>query len=131
MYCTNHPEEEAFGICIYCGKAFCYKCLTRIKGEFFCKADVKVVEERKSKSSKSRKSGCLMPTKNRSIAAILAFFLGWIGVHKFYLDQKGAGILYLLFCWTGIPLIVSIADGIGYLLCSDHIFACKYGGQVI
>lgn len=131
MYCANHPEKEAFGVCIYCGKTFCRECLITLKGERYCKKDMKIVEEKKLKSPHQQKTGCLMPTKNRSRAAILAFLLGWIGVHKFYLDQNKAGTLYLLFCWTGIPLILSIIEGVGYLLCSDHIFACKYGGQVV
>lgn len=35
--------------------------------------------------------------KNRYVAAILAFFLGGLGVHKFYLG-KWTGIFYLVLC---------------------------------
>ncbi|MDB9505721.1 TM2 domain-containing protein [Microcystis aeruginosa CS-338/01] len=38
--------------------------------------------------------------RNRTIAALLAFFLGYLGIHKFYLGENLAGILYLLFFWT-------------------------------
>ena len=41
---------------------------------------------------------------------LLAIFLGGIGVHKFYAGKTGAGICYLLFCWTLIPLILSVID---------------------
>ncbi|HEX2573335.1 MAG TPA: TM2 domain-containing protein, partial [Polyangia bacterium] len=41
--------------------------------------------------------------KDKNTAAILAFTLGGIGVHRFYLGQTGMGIVYLLFCWTFIP----------------------------
>ena len=41
---------------------------------------------------------------------LLAFFLGGIGVHKFYAGKAGAGILYLLFCWTFIPGILAFID---------------------
>jgi TM2 domain-containing membrane protein YozV len=44
--------------------------------------------------------------KNNTTAVLLALFLGGLGIHKFYLGQTGLGILYLLFCWTGIPYIV-------------------------
>jgi len=33
--------------------------------------------------------------KSKSTAYILWFFLGFLGVHKFYLDKVGIGILYL------------------------------------
>ncbi|MEA1568161.1 NINE protein, partial [Salmonella enterica] len=38
--------------------------------------------------------------KSRIAAALLAFFLGGFGVHKFYLGKIGQGFLYLIFCWT-------------------------------
>ena len=47
---------------------------------------------------------------NKTIYCVLAFLLGGIGVHKFYAGKTGAGILFLLFCWTYIPLILAIID---------------------
>ena len=47
---------------------------------------------------------------NKLAYCILAFFLGGIGVHKFYAGNSGAGIAFLLFCWTGIPSIISVID---------------------
>ena len=41
---------------------------------------------------------------------LLAFFLGGIGIHKFYAGKTGAGIAMLLFCWTGIPSIIALID---------------------
>ncbi len=65
--------------------------------------------------------------KSRIAAAILAFFLGGFGIHKFYLGQIGWGIIYLLFCWTFIPSIVAFIEFIIYLCTSDEDFARKYG----
>jgi hypothetical protein len=48
----------------------------------------------------------LEPSKSRIAAALLAFTLGGLGAHKFYLGDVGLGIFYLLFCWTFIPAIV-------------------------
>ncbi len=36
--------------------------------------------------------------KNKLVAALLALFLGGLGIHKFYLGRTGWGIIYLLFC---------------------------------
>ena len=65
--------------------------------------------------------------KNRVVAAVLAFFLGGFGIHKFYLGQIGWGIVYLIFCWTFIPAFVAFIEFIIYLCTSDEDFARKYG----
>ena len=65
--------------------------------------------------------------KSRIAAALLAFFLGGIGIHKFYLGQVGRGILYLLFCWTLIPGIIALVEFILLLVMSDEDFVRKHG----
>jgi RNA polymerase subunit RPABC4/transcription elongation factor Spt4 len=72
-------------------------------------------------------SASIGPAKSKIVAALLAFFLGGFGVHKFYLGQVGLGILYLLFCWTFIPAVIALIEGIVYLATSDRRFAEKYG----
>lgn len=53
---------------------------------------------------------------NKVIYCLLAFFLGGLGVHKFYAGRIGSGILYLIFCWTFIPVIVAFIEFIIALL---------------
>lgn len=65
--------------------------------------------------------------KSRIAAALLAFFLGGFGVHKFYLGRVGWGIIYLIFFWTFIPAIIAFIEFIIYLCTSDEDFAKKYG----
>jgi len=65
------------------------------------------------------------PVKSKIVAGILALFLGGIGVHKFYLGKIGMGIIYLLFCWTGIPSIIAFIEGIIYLCSNDENFMLK------
>ena len=48
--------------------------------------------------------------KSDVVAILFAFFLGSFGAHRFYLGQTGWGILYLLFCWTFIPHLVSFVE---------------------
>jgi TM2 domain-containing membrane protein YozV len=67
-------------------------------------------------------------TKNRTAAGIFALILGGIGIHKFYLGQTAAGIVYLLFCWTLVPALISFVEGVLFLTMSDEEFARKYPG---
>jgi TM2 domain-containing membrane protein YozV len=64
--------------------------------------------------------------KSKVTAGVLGILLGGLGVHKFYLGKIGSGVLYLLFCWTGIPAIVGLIEGIIYLTMSDEDFNAKY-----
>lgn len=64
--------------------------------------------------------------KNKTTAAVLAFFLGAIGGHRFYLGQIGLGIVYLIFCWTFIPAFIAFIDFIAFLVMSEESFNMKY-----
>ncbi|MFA6158898.1 MAG: TM2 domain-containing protein [Candidatus Paceibacterota bacterium] len=64
--------------------------------------------------------------KQRGIAAVLALFLGGLGVHKFYLNQVTAGVLYLVFSWTLIPALLALIDFVRYASMSNEVFAAKY-----
>lgn len=72
--------------------------------------------------------------KNKIVAAILALFLGSLGIHWFYLGKNGRGLTYLLItillCWTVVaPVIISIIafiEGILLLLMPDVEFDAKY-----
>jgi TM2 domain-containing membrane protein YozV len=64
--------------------------------------------------------------KGKTIASILAIFLGGIGVHRFYLNQPGLGFLYLLLSWTFIPVIMAFIDFIVFLSLDQKSFDYKY-----
>jgi|GEM_PF-1113109 len=70
--------------------------------------------------------------KNRVTAAVLAIILGALGVHKFYLNRNGWGVLYLMttaitFGFGGIFIgLISFIEGIVLLCMSDEAFAYKY-----
>ena len=63
---------------------------------------------------------------SRVAAALFALLLGGLGVHKFYLGKILQGVMYLLFCWTFIPSVLGLIEGIVYLTMSDEAFAAKY-----
>ncbi|MGE4282668.1 MAG: TM2 domain-containing protein, partial [Clostridia bacterium] len=64
--------------------------------------------------------------KSKTTAGILAILIGGLGIHKFYLGRIGWGILYILFCWTYIPAIAGVIEGIIYLTSSEEKFYYKY-----
>lgn len=41
---------------------------------------------------------------------LLALCMGWAGGHRFYTKQYALGVIYLLFCWTGIPFAMTLID---------------------
>ena len=67
-----------------------------------------------------------MNISKRIAFALFAILLGGIGVHKFYVKEHGWGIIYLLFCWTYIPAILGIIEGIIALSSTDKEFCEKY-----
>ncbi|MBB5340519.1 NINE protein [Tunturiibacter gelidoferens] len=48
--------------------------------------------------------------KDEVVGFLLALFLGDFGIHHFYLRRNTAGIIYLIFFWTGIPAILGIIE---------------------
>lgn len=68
--------------------------------------------------------------RNKLVAALLAFFIGIFGIHRFYLGRTGSGIAMLLLTCTFIGLIVTgpwaFIDMIRYLIMSDREFAERY-----
>jgi hypothetical protein len=65
--------------------------------------------------------------RSRITAALFAIFLGSLGVHKFYLGKPGWGVLYVLFCWTLIPGLIGLVEGIAYISMTDDAFDREYG----
>jgi TM2 domain-containing membrane protein YozV len=71
------------------------------------------------------------PAKSRVTAGVLGILLGGIGIHKFYLGKVGLGVVYILFCWTYVPAIIGLVEGIIYLTQNDQDFAAKQGVRVV
>ncbi|WP_448604943.1 NINE protein [Thermoleptolyngbya sp.] len=69
------------------------------------------------------------PPRNRRTAILLAF-AGIVvpGLHKFYLGQRGWGIAYLLFFWSGIPRVASLFEGIWFLVQGQGAFDTAFNG---
>lgn len=48
--------------------------------------------------------------RDRRMAALLAYFLGGLGIHRFYLGLPH-GLNYLSFIWTFVPIVKAIKEG--------------------
>lgn len=72
--------------------------------------------------------------KNRIVAALLALFLGHLGIHKFYLGKTNAGIIMLACGTIGwllilpgvINALIAFIEFIIYLVKSDQDFYRDY-----
>lgn len=68
--------------------------------------------------------------RNKYIAALIAFLIGPLGIHRFYLGRTGSGIAMVVLTCTVIGLLVTVPwgfiDMIRYLVMSDREFAERY-----
>jgi class 3 adenylate cyclase len=81
--------------------------------------------------------------KKKWVAALLAFFFGVFGLHRFYLEQRNLGILYLSMFFLGafilqgagqlvaIPAILGFVDFLIFLTMSRNNFDEKYNKEVL
>jgi hypothetical protein len=65
------------------------------------------------------------PRQSKGVAVVLALLVGGIGVHHFYMGRSMRGLLYLLFCWTFIPAILSLLEAVYYALMSNASFQSR------
>ena len=50
---------------------------------------------------------------HKGLYLVICLFLGGAGIHKFYAGKWFMGLLYLAFCWTGIPVVLALFDLLG------------------
>jgi TM2 domain-containing membrane protein YozV len=78
----------------------------------------------------------MMPPKSKVAAALLAFFLGWLGVHNFYLGHTGRGGAQLgltIFLWwtVVVPLAVMIWVLVEFVLILSGGLKDKFGRDLV
>jgi len=79
-------------------------------------------------------TGAVAGSKDKVAAALLAFFLGCFGAHKFYLNKTGAAVTMLLCGTIGwllvlpglIIAIIAFVEFIIYLVLDDAEFQRRY-----
>ncbi len=95
------------------------------------------------KSPKKRSQTGSGTRKKKWVAGVLAIFFGIFGIHRFYLEQRLLGVLYLslfilgTFILPGMEQLVSIVailgliDGLIFLFSSKANFDAKYNPEVV
>ena len=134
MYCKHcgaEIDERAY-LCVKCGflngdgDSYCDHCGAEVeKGATVCmKCGFKIENKENKEDKKEEKSAEPKPEasastvvpksqlKSKMAAGLLGIFLGWIGVHNFYLGYTGKAVAQLLLgtiglCFFGIGAIVS------------------------
>ena len=69
--------------------------------------------------------------KSKGAAIVLCFFFGYLGIHKFYLGENTAGIIYLLFFWTFIPGLIAFFEFFQLIFMSELEFNTKFNPHLL
>jgi TM2 domain-containing membrane protein YozV len=69
--------------------------------------------------------------KNKKTAILLSLLAGNFGIHRFYLREQKKAFIYLLFCWTLLPFIISIFDSISLIIMDKEAFDNRYNHKFI
>ncbi|HEY9677457.1 MAG TPA: NINE protein [Drouetiella sp.] len=116
------------------GQTMKIRCFCGAEGMPLVRSDAKHLRALKTASTaRKRKSQLIQAAsdslpdgRNKQTAVILAAVLGGVGAHRFYLGEKLSGITYLLFCWTGVPVIIGWFEAINYSQMSRVTFNLTY-----
>ncbi|MDR0350227.1 MAG: TM2 domain-containing protein [Coriobacteriales bacterium] len=83
----------------------------------------------------TRTRGIGSPQKDKWVAALLAFVLGCIGIHKFYLGYKTEGIIMIIVSTVGsiclglgplVMFVISLIEAVRYLILTQEDFERVY-----
>lgn len=115
--------------CRHCGEwvaRSCERCGTPVRGEWAARGLCAECQRRQHPVAQPHVPLAVPSGKSRGLAACLAFFTGGIGLHRFYLGNWMAGLVYLVFCWTLIPTLAGWFEAIKYALMDDVEFQARY-----
>ena len=83
--------------------------LNELKEQYGIQEEEKGLKKAISSFFDKREAQAQIPIKKKTYIW-LAVLLGWLGVHRFYTKQYVTAVLYLLTCWTGFSLSMTLID---------------------
>ena len=130
-FCRADVDAEAKK-CRHCGEwvaRACSGCGTPLRGEWAARGTCVECQGKGKSVVPHRPTLVVTEPKSKGAAALSAFFLGGLGAHRFYLGNPFAGLFYLMFCWTFIPSILGIGEGVRLAVMDEDEFHRRYSGQ--
>ncbi len=70
------------------------------------------------------------PNIDKTVLLLLTIFTGGVGGHKFYVGNYKHGAVYLIFCWTLIPGIISLVEFVIYARKDSEELQELYGESI-
>lgn len=83
--------------------------LDELKEKYGLQEEEKGVKKAISNFFDKREAQAEKPIKKKTYV-LLAVFLGWLGGHRFYTKQYTTAFLYLLTCWCGYSIAMTVVD---------------------
>lgn len=83
--------------------------LNELKEQYGIQEEEKGVKRAISSFFDRKEAQAQIPLKKKTYI-LLAVFLGWMGAHRFYSKQYPTAILYLLTCWCGYSIAMTVVD---------------------
>ena len=115
----KHCGEKIDVDCIICPK--CGKQVEELKPNTTEQPKIEVNVNQSSVNTNTNtnaiNAGMFKKPKDKWVALLLCFFLGWLGVHKFYEGKVGMGIFYIFTIgFLGIGILIDLI----VLLCKPN-----------
>ena len=123
MYC-KHCGELIDKECVVCPK--CGKQVAELKSSTSATPQITIMNNNTNTNTNTNVNHASVGfgrPRNKWVAFCLCFFLGYIGIHKFYEGRVGMGILYIF--TAGLFGIGWLVDCIS-LLCKPNPYYVKY-----
>ena len=126
--CGAPKRREDKGECSYCGSRYQWKEEEQREANSYKDSGRQSYSSSRTYEQTAATSYDNIPKElsRRVIAAILSLLLGTFGVQYFYLKKPFQGVLCIIFCYTGIPSLIGLIQGIIWLTTTDADFESKY-----
>lgn len=78
--------------------------------------------------SRPQQSEAKYTFSKRKISIFLAVFLGWLGLHRFYIGHYVVGMMYVItfYLFTPIAVLLALMDAVRFFTMSDDEFLLRF-----